>query len=98
MEEPPRDYQWAEERLLARGASLVCPVCSKDQWNAPGELANLLGSLALVTAGSEHFRIKDVDQVPVEKVCYAFVCANCGFIRLHDESALEGGHDEPEPS
>ena len=82
-------YQAAEDRLLARGASLSCPVCSGDAWVAPGQLANMLGNLPLVTGGDEHLLIHDVDGTPVGTVCYAFVCANCGFVRLHSKEVVE---------
>jgi hypothetical protein len=88
MEEPPQNYQSAEDRLLARGGSLVCPVCSGSAWVAPGTLANMLGNLPLVTDGDEHILIHDVDGIQVGHVCYAFICANCGFVRLHSKDAL----------
>ena len=89
MDDPPNTYQAAEDRLLSRGASLSCPVCSGSAWVAPGQLANMLGNLPLVTGGDEHLLIHDVDGTPVGTVCYAFVCANCGFVRLHSKEVVE---------
>ena len=89
MEKPaPRDYQWAEDTIVSRGGTLVCPVCSKEDWVSQGELGNILASLLHVTPDDEHLLVKAVDGVQMGTICYAFVCANCGFVRLHAQKVL----------
>jgi hypothetical protein len=76
-------------RLGERGASNVCHVCGGTTWEPLGELENLH---VLLPVATEHMDVVAAQNQMAGLPAYPFVCANCGFIRLHSAQTL--GRDD----
>jgi hypothetical protein len=76
----PIDHEGARRALDARGATLNCPSCGTDGWRNLGELGTTTVVLPCVNAEGQTIQIGRFQSIVR---AFAFICANCGFIRLH---------------
>ncbi len=78
------DWRDLLNRLESRGAKAECPFCEGTLW-MPGD-----ASVALTVIGPD---AKPGDVL----VCAAFICVNCGFVRLHNPSVLDAAEESLRP-
>ena len=79
------ESQLVWQRLGERGASLTCPVCGHETWQAFGELGNLRVALQAATSHG------DLVNIPGQRGgfgAYIFACGKCGFLRLHSTQVV----------
>lgn len=72
------DWRYFDNRLRDRGVSDRCPICSRSIW---------LPADRWIVLGASDRRDQDGGTAPFSLL--AFVCSNCGFVRLHVPDVLE---------
>lgn len=85
------DYETAAEILNSRGIPADCPICSHSEWLPFGQLANLIVGLPLMTTAGEAL---EAGGMRGTGNALAWICTNCGFIRLVAEDLLARFRDE----
>jgi predicted RNA-binding Zn-ribbon protein involved in translation (DUF1610 family) len=86
-EPPPEfDYESVTSLLAARGVTKDCASCLRTvDWVPLGPLGNVLFSIPLADLAGTDLVMTGQRTVLLG---FAFVCPNCGFIRLYSRKAL----------
>ena len=85
---PRHDSDRAQSALTSRCVRNTCPFCDANDWQSVGQLGNLLTVLPAVTPHGElvpAYREGDAGG----PTFYVWICANCGFSRLHSTFVLD---------
>jgi hypothetical protein len=84
------ESQQAWEELGRRGGSVVCPICGHGEERAFGGDADLHIVLHAVRS---HADLVATRATEAGLATWAFVCSNCGFVRLHAKETLSKPQD-----
>jgi hypothetical protein len=84
QDRPRLDHDAARRALDVSGASLACPSCDGTAWRNLG----YAGSLVMLDAVTLDEQPLQAGGVRAGLFVVAFVCGNCGFVRLHSRDEL----------
>lgn len=74
------DWRYFDNRLTDRGVSNTCPMCGRSLW-LPAD------RWIVVEASEAREPTRDDERQPFPLL--AFICTNCGFVRMHLPDVLE---------
>ena len=86
----PLSHDEARDALDSCGAKLECPSCDGIEWRDLG----IADVFVMLDAVDQNEKPLQAGTFRVGHICVAFICGNCGFVRLHSRDELADRRDE----